>query len=413
MTIKISKPKFNIREKLSELDKPSGLKGNELMRSDTTQDARDLVSAGRKNMIINGAMTINQRNDTSSYTIPHGTGGSYGGPDRWAVNESTDGSISVNMDGDPAGGNGAGTDVQEFTKAFQLACTGTATLSSGHNTHFFQNIEGYNIANLGWGTMSAKPVTLSFWVKTNKAGIYAVGLENNAPDRCCIRDYYQSGNFKWNKVVLTFPGCTDGTWLQTDGCGMRVRFCLASGVQYDNGVDGEWVNSDNLCTTKSQVVNFMDSTNNRFMITGVQLEVGENATEFEHRSHSEELSLCQRYFAIFPGRSGGIPFWQCYMGSSSGYCSIPVPNFNFRIVPTPTDKTTGTSSSSGNMYDVGGANIKSNFTGNGTVTLSCGGYAPSGIGLIMNFGTHNSGDKDGVVASWNGATPGIFLDAEL
>ena len=68
MTVKVSKPKFNIREKLSEIDKPVGLKGNELMKSETSQDARDLIRAGRKNMIINGAMTINQRNDTSSYT---------------------------------------------------------------------------------------------------------------------------------------------------------------------------------------------------------------------------------------------------------------------------------------------------------------------------------------------------------
>ena len=193
MTVRVSKPEFNLREKITELDKPTGLKGSELMTSDTAQDARELISAsGRKNMIINGAMTINQRNDGSSYTIPHSTGGSYGGPDRWAVNEATDGSVSVNMDGDPAGSNGYGSAVQEFSKAFQIACSGTATLSSGHNVHFFQNIEGFNSARLGWGTVYAKPVTLSFWIKTNKAGYYAVGLENSATDRCCICLLYTS-----------------------------------------------------------------------------------------------------------------------------------------------------------------------------------------------------------------------------
>jgi len=305
MTVRVTKPEFNLREKITELDKPTGLKGSELMTADTAQDARELISAsGRKNMIINGAMTINQRNGTSSFTIPHGTGGSYGGPDRWAVVESTDGSVSVNMDGDPAGANGDGYAVQEFTRAFQLACSGTASLSSGHNTHFFQNIEGYNIAHLGWGTMSAKPVTLSFWVKTNVTGVFAVGLENNGTDRCCIRDYKQKGDSKWNKIILTFPGCTDGTWNTTNGCGMRVRFCLASGVQYDDGVDGVWVNTDELCTTTSQVVNFMDSTNNRFFITGVQLEVGKNATEFEHRSYEEELNLCRRYYQVLVDQAG-------------------------------------------------------------------------------------------------------------
>ena len=344
MTVRISKPEFNLREKISELDKPAGLKGSELMRSDTAQDARELISAaGRKNMIINGAMTINQRNGTSSYTIPHGTGGSYGGPDRWAVNEATDGSISVNMDGDPAGANGDGYDVQEFTRAFQLACSGTGALSSSHNTHFFQNIEGYNIAHLGWGTLSAKPVTLSFWIKTNVTGVFAVGLENNAPDRCCIRDYYQSGDYIWNKVILTFPGCTDGTWLTTTGCGMRVRFCLASGVQYDDGVDGVWVNSDELCTSRSQVVNFMDSTNNRFFITGVQLEVGENATEFEHRSYGEELTLCRRYYQVLVDQAGGSS--QKSFGIACAFSSTSMHSVHPLIPPmriTPTiDYTTG------------------------------------------------------------------------
>ena len=223
------------------------------------------------------------------------------------------------MDGDPAGGNGVGYKVQEFTRAFQLACAGTAALSSSHNTHFFQNIEGYNIAHLGWGTVSAKPVTLSFWVKTNVTGIFAVGLENSATDRCCIRDYQQNGNFRWNKVVLTFPGCPDGTWLQTNGTGMRVRFCLASGVTYDDGIDGVWITTDELCTTKSQVVNFMDSTNNRFMITGVQLEEGTVATPFEHRSYTDELELCQRYYEAVYMTDGTAMFksYASYGGSAN------------------------------------------------------------------------------------------------
>ena len=87
MTVRVNKQPFNIREKLSELERPIGVKGNELMRAETSQEARDLVSAGRKNMVINGLMTVSQRNGTSSYTIPNATGGSYGGPDRWAINE--------------------------------------------------------------------------------------------------------------------------------------------------------------------------------------------------------------------------------------------------------------------------------------------------------------------------------------
>ena len=414
MTVRVSKPEFNLREKISELDKPTGVKGSELMRSDTAQDARELISAaGRKNMIINGAMTINQRNGTSSYTIPAATN-AYGGPDRWAVVESTDGSVSVNMDGDPAGANGDGYDVQEFTRAFQLACAGTASLSSGHNTHFFQNIEGYNIAHLGWGTLSAKPVTLSFWVKTNVTGVFAVGLENNAPDRCCIRDYKQKGDFKWNKVVLTFPGCTDGTWLQTTGCGMRVRFCLASGVQYDDGEDGEWINTDELCTTKSQVVNFMDSTNNRFMITGVQLEVGENATEFEHRSYGEELALCQRYCFRLGGLSRqyqlvGNGFIGQNGSTKTAKVAVALPT---TMRASPDASVIGTDSFIGHTGGVVSDMVV-------TLTSNSGGIwnaASNGDHIWLDFGKASGGTPDNGTACvvYNNSNQGeVLLEAEL
>ena len=225
MTVRANKPAFNIREKLKELTNNIGLKGRELMRAVTVQEARDLVSAGRKNMIINGAVSINQRNGTSSYVVPNATGGGYGGPDRWAVNEATGATISVNMDGDPTSNNAFGSDVREFSKAFQFAVTSdNSSLSSTENLHFFQNIEGYNTAHLGWGTEKAKPVTLSFWVKCNVVGTYCVGLENNATNRTCIREYTVKPGYKWQKVSLTFPGCIDGTWERTNACGIRVRF---------------------------------------------------------------------------------------------------------------------------------------------------------------------------------------------
>ena len=294
MTVRVNKSSFNIREKLSELGRKFGLKGSELAAAETVQEAREVVSAGRKNLVINGAMSINQRYGTSSHTIPNATGGTYV-LDRWAINEATDGSVSVNMDGDPAGGNGAGLEVQEFTKAMQIACTGTDTsIGSTQNLHFFQNIEGYNTIGLKWGTTFASDVTLSFWVRSNVPGIYCVGLENNATNRSCIKEYTVNSGFKWQKVVLTFPGCTDGTWVKDNGCGIRLRFCLAVSDAYNDGVDGVWGTTDELSTGNQ--TNFMTSTNNRFFITGVQLEKGRNATDFEHRPRGEELALCQRYF---------------------------------------------------------------------------------------------------------------------
>ena len=346
MTVRVNKQPFNIREKLSELERPIGAKGHDLMRAETAQNARDFISAGRKNMIINGQMFINQRNGTSSYTVPNATGGSYGGPDRWAINEATDGSVSVNMDGDPRSSNGSGYGVQEFSKAMQIACTGTDTgLASTQNLHFFQNIEGYNIVPLAWGTPSAKPATLSFWVRCNLPGTYCVGLENSATDKCCIKEYTVNPGHKWQKVVLTFPGCTSGTWESTYGCGIRVRFALSSGSQYDDGRDGEWVNTDEL-TTGNQV-NFMTSTSNRYLITGVQLEVGENATDFDHRHFAEELALCQRYY----WQETTSPVMYAFDYDTSNAMAIIYHPVTMRSTPTPTIVTAGSGTWSNLNYN--------------------------------------------------------------
>ena len=290
MSLRVTKPIVDVAQKLAELDRPVGNHGSQLMKSASGAESFSLVGAGRKNMIINGQMFINQRYGSSSYEIPNATGGTYQ-LDRWAVNEATGGTVSVNKDGDPR--NHAV--VSEFQKAMQIACSGSDTsMGSTENLHFFQNIEGQNMSHLAWGTSIAKDVTLSFWVKTNKAGTYCVGLENNATNRCCIREFTHDGSHTWQKFVLTYPGCPDGTWEVGASCGIRVRFCLASGTNYDDGVDGKWVSSDEL-TTGNQV-NFMDSTNNRFFITGVQLEEGTVATPFEHRSYGDEMLKCNRYY---------------------------------------------------------------------------------------------------------------------
>ena len=143
------------------------------------------------------------------------------------LTNATGGSVSVNQDSDPRSGNATGSGVQEFYKPMQIACQSVDTsVSSTENLHFFQNIEGYNVTRLKWGTDKAVPVTLSFWVRTNCFGTYCVGIENNATDRCCIKEYEVKSGFKWQKVVLTFPGCPDGVWNNTNGVGIRLRFAI-------------------------------------------------------------------------------------------------------------------------------------------------------------------------------------------
>ena len=329
MTVRVSKPAFNLREKLSELDVPVGSHGGQIMQSSSVEETFNLVRAGRRNMVINGAMEVNQRYGTSSTTIPNGTGGTYA-LDRWAVNEATGGSVSVNMDGDPQNY----PEVSMFSKAMQIACASdNSSLSANENLHFFQNIEGYNMAHLGWGTRAAKPVTLSFWSKSNVPGYYCVGLENSATSRCCIKQFYHNGSSKWQKFVLTYPGCGDGTWVTNNGIGIRLRFCLASGTTYDDGVEGQWVGTDELCIGSNQT-NFITSTSNRFFITGVQLEEGTVATPFEHRPYPEEYLLCARYFwrLTASDANGNLttgPRWLYFLYNTTSYSRVTV------TYPTP------------------------------------------------------------------------------
>ena len=368
MTIRVSKSSFDIRAKLSELKRKFGAKGSEIASAETLYEARAALNSGRKNMIINGAMTINQRHGTSSYAVPNATGGSYA-LDRWAINEACGGAISVNMDGDPGGGNADKSPVQEFTRAMQIACSnGDSSVTGNENAHFFQNIEGYNIAHLRWGSRYASPVTLSFWVRSNVPGIYCVGLENGATDRTCIKEYKIEPGFGWQKVELTFPGCTDGTWTTNNGCGMRVRFCLASGNSYTQGVNGSWVNSDELATPNQ--VNWMVDSNSRYFITGVQLEKGRTATEFEHRLHTEELALCMRYYQNsydhaenkFPSNSTAADNAVITTSWLDGNCPFPMFRVPMRSAPVVTlrgrgSSTVGQVQNNGTMRSAAATNI--------------------------------------------------------
>ena len=362
-----------------------------------------------RNIIVNGAMTISQRGSTFSHVGSSNT--NILTMDRWKIRRSGSNNFDTTITHSTDSPDG-------FLNSLKITPDTTETPTGSMNGLIEQQIEGQSLQHFAYGTSSAKSITASFYAKS--------GSQNNGHNYTLqLRKYDSSDNTRivtkaftvtssWQRFTMTFPGDTSNDIKNsTDYTGFEFIFQLATGPDDLVAEQPTWTSTYTNWRGVTGNSNFMDNTNNEFYVTGCQLEVGDTPTSFEHRSYSDELTRCQRYFAVFPGRSGGIPFWQCYMGSSSGYCSIPVPNFNFRVVPSPTDATTGTTSSTGNLYDVYGNNINSRFSGNGTVTLSCGGYAPSGIGLIMNFGTHQSGTKEGVVASWNGAVPGIYLDAEI
>ena len=279
MTVRVSKPKFNLREKITELDKPIGLKGSELMRSNTVQDARNLIGSGRKNLIINGSCMIDQRNGGSSVTSDY------------AVDRT-------HIEGFNGAGTGTGQQVTDspegLYKSLKITVTGTDTSLAASDFYTLRHIiEGQNVAHLGFGSADAKTVTLSFWVKSSMTGIFCCSIGNGTNNNTMPKEYNINFANNWEYKTLTFPGATSGTWGTDNGRGFSVRWCMGVGSSRTGTVDT--YNGNESHGTSNQT-NLFATNGATFQITGMQLEVGKNATEFEHRSFAEELALCQRYY---------------------------------------------------------------------------------------------------------------------
>ncbi len=351
MTVRVNKDSFNLREKLSELERPIGLKGSELMRTETTQEARDLVSAGRKNLVINGSMMINQRGNKTGYV--GSSNEIHNGPDRFLT--SIYGTVSINQSSDVPEGYGF-----EYSK--ELLCAATSTHANRYLT-FIYRMEGYDSMVFNYGTSKAKHVTLSFWIKSNKACDISVNFENEQnPDRGYQVKQTINNVDTWEKKIVTIPGDTART-LTT---GPQKAFCFdiflsAPGSNFTGGTPSEsWTDLNNNQRGVHCTADFYDSTSNYFRVTGVQLEVGKNATDFEHRSYGEELALCQRYYqnshhqaaGKYPGNTdndNGM-IQTTWSDGNSPFGMFPTP---MRAAPSVTLRQRGTNNTG--KVEVGGA----------------------------------------------------------
>ena len=226
------------------------------------------------------------------------------GLDRFGVGSSDDGAITVTQDTTVPSGEG-------FKNSMKFdVTTADTSLGAAQFYQFFQKIEGQNVAHLMYGTSNAKTITLSFWCRSNKTGTYVTTFMNNAADRFNPNNFTISSANTWEKKTITVTGDQSGTWLTTNGIGMYVIWNLALGSDFDDGTNGTWGASD---YGSGGNVNFLDSTDNEFYITGVQMEVGDTVTPFEHRSFSDELQRCMRYYeksypySVAPGTAISYP----------------------------------------------------------------------------------------------------------
>jgi len=291
MTVRVNKDSFNLREKLSELERPIGLKGSELMKSETAQEARDFISAGRKNLIINGDMRIAQRGTSATSA---GSGFIFNTIDRLMTrNNGSNTARYTNTQSTDSPG------LEGFKYSYKLeVTTAKGTLTSNHYQGVSTRIEGLNLQHLCFGTSNAKSTTLSFWVKSNTTGQYSCHISNWNNSRNISRPYTINTANNWEKKTITIPGDTTTVIPNDTGIGFEIGWCLATTSYYNDGTDGSvWHGTGDAGKRHSgHVVQFGGTIGDTWQITGVQFEVGKNATDFEHRTYAEELALCQRYY---------------------------------------------------------------------------------------------------------------------
>jgi hypothetical protein len=181
-----------------------------------------------------------------------------------------------------------------FVSSLKLSVqTADAAVGATDQVWYGQNIEGYNFADMNFGSSNAATFTLSFWIYSNVTGTYCVTFKNSAENRGYTAEYTVNASNTWEKKTITVAGDQSGTWLTTNGTGLKVWFVLMAGSSQQTTANTWNATSGSLAT--SNQVNFMSSVSNVLFITGVQLERGSTASSFEYRSYTTELQLCQRY----------------------------------------------------------------------------------------------------------------------
>jgi hypothetical protein len=333
-----------------------------------------------RNRLINPAMVIDQRNAGASVTV----GASSYAADRWEAGENLlTGSLTVQQISDAPTG---------FNNSLRITVTAAGTAGAAETTYLRQFVEGYNTADLAWGSANAQTVTISFWVKSSLTGTFSGGLFNAGANRSYVFTYAVNSANTWEQKTVTITGDTAGTWDTTNGRGIGVVFDLGSGSN-QTGASGSWTASLKWKATGSvSVIGTLSAT---WQITGVQLEKGSTATSFDYRPYGTELQLAQRY-AIQYGSTQLIGNGTVRTSGSSAYMFFPT-NVTMRATPTLTQ--------SGNQVAVGDTfNNLSSFSG---IVLCQNGFFTSCVPSVATGSTGQS------AMHYTGASGYLLASAEL
>jgi len=304
---------------------------------DSSTQTTAATGFGFKNRIINGAMVIDQRNAGASVSASLGVLYTL---DRFASVTTVAAKFTVQQNA------GSVTPPTGFSNYLGVTSSSAYSVLSSDYFTIQQAIEGYNIADLAWGTASAATVTLSFWVRSSLTGTFGGAIYNNAADRSYPFTYTISSANTWEQKSITIAGDTTGTWVTTNGAGMRINWGLGVGSTA-SGTAGSW--SGSLYRSATGATSVVGTNGATFYITGVQLEKGSTATSFDYRPYGTELALCQRYLPAYKsGTTGEYVVLGHAKSTSAGL-------YNYPFAVTPRVAPTGiTISSAAHFYPLTG-----------------------------------------------------------
>ena len=349
-----------------------------------------------RNLIINGDMRIAQRG-TSFNVVGSNTDYTV---DRFALG-IIEGDFTATQDTDTPSGQG-------FATSTKIDCNSTVgTLAAGTQNFFEQKIEAQNLQHLKYGTSNAETITLSFWVKSNKTGTYIMWLYAPSGGNMISNSYTISSANTWEKKTITIVGDTSSlAFANNTGIGLYVRFMIGAGSNYQaSPLATSWTPITSATRYNGQV-NLADSTSNYINITGVQLEVGSTATEFEHLPYDVELARCQRYAYKIGGDINTD-----YVDSAGGYYDANYISFGKVQFPVPMRTGPSATFNAGNAIAVVSANTT--YTGfSWNITIS---GAPSTRGCFINGSkaSHGVTVNTGTMIRLTDTSDYIIFSAEL
>ena len=320
-----------------------------------------------RNRIINGAMVISQYNGTSSvtpttnqYTLDRWRSLAGGASSKYSVQQNA-GSVTP-----PAG----------FTNYFGVTSLSSYSVSASDYQGLVQKIEGYNVADLNWGTANAKTVTLSFWVRSSLTGTFGGAIANAGHDRSYPFTYTITTANTWEYETITIAGDTTGTWLTDNSVGIQVFFGLGVGSSA-SGTAGAWAGSQYFSATGATSV--VGTNGATFYITGVQLEAGSTATSYDYRHYSVELAMCQRYYYKIIKGDGNSRVLSGYISSTTQSINLLNMPVSMRTSPTALE-TSGTAA----HYSVA-------YTNTETTCSAVPSYNDSSVNTVSVIGAVASG----------------------